>query len=124
MNVSSFVFEQVLKRLQIPKHASNQLQLAGRLSDADGTGFPAELFQLSAPMVTRGLLNFATFQMKSDWLYPYWVYRQLDPKSDSFVARSQNPLFLNITHRNWTLLGSPTGYRRARACSCLHSTNR
>jgi hypothetical protein len=113
MNVSSFVFEQVLKRLQIPKHAINQLQLAGRLSDADGTGFPAELFQLSAPMVTRGLLNFATFQMKSDWLYPYWVYRQLDPKSDSFVARSQNPLFLNITHRNWTLLGSPTGFHEA-----------
>jgi hypothetical protein len=113
MNVSSFVFEQVLKRLQIPSHAIGQLRIAGRLSDVDGTGFPADLFQLSAPMVTRGLLNFATFQMKKDWLYPHWVYKQLDPGSESFIARSQNPLFLNITHRNWTLLGSPTGYHEA-----------
>lgn len=113
MNVSSFVFEQVLKRLQIPTQAIGQLQIAGRLSDADGTGFPAELFQLSAPMVTRGLLNFATFQMKSDWLYPHWVHQQLDPKNESFIARSQNPLFLNVTHRNWTLLGSPTGFHEA-----------
>jgi hypothetical protein len=109
MNVSSFVFEQVLKQLKIPSQAIHQLQIAGQLSDVDGSGFPAELFQLSAPMITRGLLNYAILQMKRDWVYPHWVHRQLDPKNESFTARSQNPLLLNITHRNWTLLGSPTG---------------
>ena len=54
MNVSSFVFEQTLKQLGVPAAAIRQLQIAGRLSDIDGSGFPAELFQLSAPMVTRG----------------------------------------------------------------------
>jgi hypothetical protein len=109
MNVSSFVFEQALKQLKIPSQAIHQLQIAGQLSDVGGSGFPAELFQLSAPMITRGLLNYALLQMKRDWVYPHWVHRQLDPQSESFVARSQNPLLLNITHRNWALLGSPTG---------------
>ncbi|MGD1045454.1 MAG: hypothetical protein ABR936_09035 [Bacteroidota bacterium] len=113
MNVSSFVLEQALKQLGISTDAIHQLQLAGQLSDVDGSGFPTELFQLSAPMVTRGLLNYAVLQMKRDWLYPYWVHQQLDPKSESFVARSQNPLLLNITHRNWTLLGSPSGLHEA-----------
>jgi hypothetical protein len=113
MNVSSFVFEQVLKQLKIPSQAIHQLQIAGQLSDVDGSGFPAELFQLSAPMITRGLLNYALLQMKRDWVYPHWVHRQFDPKNESFVARSQNPLLLNITHRNWTLLGSPTGKHEA-----------
>ena len=86
MKVSSFVFEQVLKQLKIPSQAIHQLQIAGQLSDVDGSGFPAELFQLSAQMITRGLLNYALLQMKRDWVYPHWVHRQLDPKDESFIA--------------------------------------
>ncbi|RPI06650.1 MAG: hypothetical protein EHM64_02110, partial [Ignavibacteriae bacterium] len=118
MNVSSFVFEQTLKRLGVPAAAIRQLQIAGQLSDINGSGFPTELIQLSAPMVTRGLLNYAILQMKRDWVYPYWVHRQLDPKSTSFVARSQNPLLLNMTHRNWTMLGSPNGEYEAIVDPC------
>lgn len=118
MNISSFVLEQALKRLQISPQALHQLQIAGKLSDVDGKGFPPELFQLSAPMVTRGLLNFAVLQMKPDWVYPFWVNQQLHPESDSFVARSQNPLLLNITHRNWTMLGSPHGKYEAIVDPC------
>ena len=113
MNVSSFVLEQALKQLHVPSSAIRQLQLAGKLSDVSGNGFPSELFQLSAPMVTRGLLNFAILQMKRDWIYPHWVHKQLDPQSKSYCARSQNPLLLNTTHRNWTLLGSPNGVHEA-----------
>jgi hypothetical protein len=118
MNVSSFVLEQALKQLGIPTDAIRQLQIAGQLSDVNGSGFPTELFQLSVPMVTRGLLNYAILQMKRDWLYPHWVHQQLDPKSKSFVARSQNPLLLNITHRNWTMLGSPYGEYEAIVDPC------
>ncbi len=118
MNVTSFVLGQALRQLGIPTDAIRQLQIAGQLSDVDGSGFPNELFQLSAPMVTRGLLNYAILQMKRDWLYPQWVHQQLDPKSKSFVARSQNPLLLNITHRNWTMLGSPYGEYEAIVDPC------
>jgi len=118
MNVSSFVLEQALKQLGVPAAAIRQLQIAGQLSDVDGSGFPAELFQLSAPMVTRGLLNYAILQMKRDWLYPHWVHKQLDPNSISYIPRSQNPLLLNITHRNWTMLGSPNGEYEAIVDPC------
>jgi len=56
--------------------------------------------------------------MKRDWLYPHWVHKQLDPKNMSFIPRSQNPLLLNITHRNWTMLGSPNGEYEAIVDPC------
>jgi len=118
MNVSSFVLEQALKQLGVPAAAIRQLQIAAQLSDVDGKGFPSELFQLSAPMVTRGLLNYAILQMKRDWLYPHCVHKQLDPTSASYIPRSQNPLLLNVTHRNWTMLGSPNGEYEAIVDPC------
>jgi hypothetical protein len=118
MNVSSFVLEQALRQLGVPAAAIRQLQIAGQLSDVDGKGFPSELFQLSAPMVTRGLLNYAILQMKREWLYPHWVHKQLDPASVSYIPRSQNPLLLNVTHRNWTMLGSPNSEYEAIVDPC------
>jgi hypothetical protein len=64
-------------------------------------------------MIARGLLNFAILQMNREWVYPFWVHRQLDPRSRSYIPRSHNPLLLNVTHRNWTLLGSPRGFHEA-----------
>jgi hypothetical protein len=113
MDVFSFVLEQALKQLNVPSSAIEQFHIVRNLSAVDEKGFPSELFELSAPMVIRGLLNFAILQMKRDWVYPHWVHKQLDPSSSSFIPRSQNPLFLNTTHRNWTLLGSPYGKHEA-----------
>lgn len=118
MDMTSFVFKQALKGLKIPPQAIEQLRIAQLYSDVNGNGFPRELFELSIPMVTRGLLNFAVLQMKSNWIYPRWVHQQLDPASVSFLPRSQNPLFLNISHRNWTLLGSPHGKYEAIVDPC------
>jgi len=42
----------------------------------------------------------------ADWLWPYWVERQLDPESPSYVPRAQGPFPVNITHRNWTAVGN------------------
>ncbi len=118
MDVSSFVLEQALKQLNVPAYAIKQLQIAGKLSNVEGKGFPQDLFELSAPMVTRGLLNFAILQMKRDWIYPHWIHKQLDPSSPSFIPRSQNPLLLNLTHRNWTLIGSAHGFYEAIVDPC------
>ena len=99
--------------MHLSDEAIRQFQIAGRFSDVDGKGFPRELFQLSAPLIVRGLLNFAFLQMRSDWLFPYWVNRQLDPGTESFIPRGQNPLLINVTHRNWTTVGTLNGYHEA-----------
>jgi hypothetical protein len=113
MNLTSYILEQAFKQLKLPESSQKQFRIASALSDVGGNGFPKELFQLSAPVVVRGLLNYATLQMNRDWIYPYWVHRQLDPNDASFIPRSQNPLLLNVTHRNWTALGSPNGFHEA-----------
>jgi len=113
MNLNSYILEQALRRLQLPESSIRQFQIAGQFSDVDGRGFPKELFLLSAPVIVRGLLNFAVLQMQRDWLYPFWVHKQLDPKSDSYIPRSQNPLLINVTHRNWTMVGTVNGTHEA-----------
>lgn len=113
MNINSFIVKQVFRHLNISASAVKQLEIAGTLSDVDGKGFPRDLIQLNAPMITRGILNFATLQMNRDWIYPFWVHRQLDPKGPGYIPRSQNPLLINITHRNWTAIGSTHGYYEA-----------
>lgn len=113
MPLSSYIVEQALRQLGLPDPSLRQFALAQELSNVDGRGFPRELFQLSAPVVVRGLLNFAVFQMRRAWIYPAWVHRQLDPDDVAYVARSQNPLFINTTCRNWTMLGSPHGAHEA-----------
>ena len=113
MNLTSYILEQAFRQLRLPDSSQKQFRIASSLSDVGGSGFPKELFQLSAPLVVRGLLNYATLQMNRDWVYPYWVHRQLDPNDVSFIPRSQNPLLLNVTHRNWTALGSPNGVHEA-----------
>lgn len=41
-----------------------------------------------------------------DWIRPYWLERQLDPRSTSFVAHGGAPVMANVTHRNWTTVGT------------------
>lgn len=113
MNVTSFILEKAFRRLQVPNRSIRQFLLASSLSEVEGAGFPKELLQVSIPVVMRGLLNFAVLQMRDDWVYPYWVHQQLNPDSESFVARSQNPLLINVTHRNWTAVGTPHGRHEA-----------
>jgi hypothetical protein len=113
MNLTSYILEQALRRLQLPESSIKQFQLAGKFSDVEGRGFPKELFLLSTPVIIRGLLNFAVLQMQRDWLYPYWANKQLDPKSASYIPRAQNPLLINVTHRNWTMVGTLNGFHEA-----------
>ncbi len=113
MNLTAYILDQALKQLRVPAPSRDQFHIASALSDVGGQGFPKELFALSAPVILRGLLNYAILQMKRDWVFPYWVHRQLDPADVSFQPRAQNPLLVNATHRNWTLIGSPHGRHEA-----------
>ncbi|MFZ1977297.1 MAG: hypothetical protein WAV76_05030 [Bacteroidota bacterium] len=58
MSLIPYILEQGLRQLPVPEEAFRQFQTASALSDVDGKGFPKDLFQLSKPVITRGLLNF------------------------------------------------------------------
>lgn len=41
-----------------------------------------------------------------DAVWPYWLERQVDPGSDAFMPLGTPPLARNLTHRNWTRVGT------------------
>jgi len=60
---------------------------------------PIELLRAGVVLHARGLLNSRVLQHNLDWVWPYWVERQFDPKDDAFVPGT-------LSHsRNWTLAG-------------------
>lgn len=48
----------------------------------------------------------AAAQLGPDWLWPYWLERQLDPASPAFIPHGHLPVVANLTARNWTMVGS------------------
>lgn len=68
---------------------------------------PTELLRAGAVLAARGLINSQAIQHNLDWVWPYWVEQQFDPKSESFVPRAFSVTHINITHRNWTAVGYP-----------------
>jgi hypothetical protein len=52
-------------------------------------------------------MNSQAIQHNLDWVWPYWVRRQFDPADVSFVPRAFNLTHINLTHRNWTAVGTP-----------------
>jgi len=78
----------------------------GKLGDI---GTPGDLLRAGAMLHARGLINNQAIQHNLDWIWPYWVTRQFDPRDVSFVPRAFSLTHINLTHRNWTAVGLPTG---------------
>ena len=68
---------------------------------------PLEILRAGIVFHSRGLMNSAAIQHNLDWVWPYWVERQYDPKDVSFVPRAFSLTHINLTHRNWTAIGLP-----------------
>ena len=68
---------------------------------------PAELLRAGVVFHARGLMNANAIQHNRDWIWPYWVERQFDPKDEAFVPRAFSITHVNLTHRNWTAVGIP-----------------
>ena len=68
---------------------------------------PLELIRAGVVFHARGLVNSQAIQHNLDWIWPFWVERQFDPKDDAFVPRAFSITHVNLTHRNWTALGIP-----------------
>lgn len=78
-----------------------------RFSQPSEVAEPIELLRAGAAMHSRGLINSRVIQNNLDWVWPYWVSRQVDPTDRSFLPRSFSITQINLTHRNWTAVGVP-----------------
>ncbi len=68
---------------------------------------PIELLRAGIVFHARGLLNTKAIQHNLDWVWPYWVERQFNPRDRSFIPRAFSFSHINLTHRNWTAIGLP-----------------
>jgi hypothetical protein len=68
---------------------------------------PVELLRAGALMHARGLINNRVIQHNLDWVWPYWIERQFDPRDISFIPRAFSITHINLSHRNWTAIGLP-----------------
>ncbi|HEB78732.1 MAG TPA: hypothetical protein ENI90_09430, partial [Methylothermaceae bacterium] len=60
-------------------------------------GEPIELLRAGIVFHARGLINSRVIQHNLDWIWPYWIVRQFDPRDESFIPRA-----FSITHVNLT----------------------
>ena len=70
---------------------------------------PMELVRSGVILHARGLINSLAIQHNLDWIWPYWVECQYNPRNEAFIPRSFSLTQINLTHRNWTALGIPDG---------------
>jgi len=68
---------------------------------------PMELLRSGVVLHARGLINSIAIQHNLDWIWPYWVECQYNPRNEAFIPRSFSLTQINLTHRNWTALGVP-----------------
>ncbi len=68
---------------------------------------PVELLRSGFVLHARGLVNSQAIQHNLDWVWPYWVVKQFNPKDNSFIPRAFSLTHINLTHRNWTAIGLP-----------------
>lgn len=74
---------------------------------------PNELIPAGVLMQLRGFYNLHALSINSDWIWPFWMERQFNPRSASFIPRAMSLSYINLTHRNWTGVGVPGGTREA-----------
>ncbi len=68
---------------------------------------PIELLRAGIVFHARGLVNAKAIQQNLDWIWPYWVEKQFNPRDPSFIPRAFSISHINLTHRNWTAAGIP-----------------
>jgi len=78
-----------------------------RFAQPSEVGEPVELLRAGVLFHARGLINSRVIQHNLDWVWPYWVERQFDPRDVAFVPRAFSITHVNLTHRNWTAIGYP-----------------
>lgn len=79
----------------------------GKFAQPSEVGEPIELLRAGLVFHARGLMNTRAIQNNLDWIWPYWVERQFNPRDSSFIPRAFSISHINLSHRNWTAVGVP-----------------
>ena len=111
------LIRQVIKYYDEPE----SLQLFDAATKVGGMGssaIPKDLIRIGMRMHLRGLLNTLAIQSNRDWVWPFWVERQFNPRLKGFLPRSHALSHINLTHRNWTILGALGNSHRAVVDPC------
>ncbi len=103
MGLGSFFLEKAASLYGL-EEALKRIQASFNLGESSKIPIPKEIAQGSIDFASRGLLNMFAIQCNLDWVLPYWVERQYNALSSSYVPGTV--LSTNLTHRNWTSIGA------------------
>lgn len=78
-----------------------------RFAQPSEVAVPMELLRAGMVFHSRGFINSRVIQQNLDWIWPVWIHRQFDPRSEHFVPRAFSLTHVNLTGRNWTAVGIP-----------------
>ncbi|HEX7166973.1 MAG TPA: hypothetical protein VF230_08330, partial [Acidimicrobiales bacterium] len=113
MGVYNWALRRAMGRLRITDDIVRHLTTFQRLGETVEVELPRELLPVGARTVFRAVRTRAAAQIGVDWVWPYWLERQLDPTSPAFVPRGHLPVLTNVTTRNWTAIGTVGSDRKA-----------
>jgi hypothetical protein len=113
MGLKTWALRRAFGRFRITDDIVRHLSTFQRLGESMEVELPGELLPVGARTVFRALRTRAAGQLGVDWVWPYWLGRQLDPASPAFIPRGHLPLLTNVTGRNWTMVGSIGSEREA-----------
>ena len=113
MGLRSFLVRRALGRFRITEDITKHLSTFQRLGEHFEVEAPGEMLPVGARTVFRALRTRSAAQIGTDWVWPYWLERQLDPASPAFVPRGHLPFLTNVTARNWTAVGNIGSKREA-----------
>jgi hypothetical protein len=106
MGLKTWALRRAMGRLRITDDIVRHLSTFQRLGETVEVELPSELLPVGARTVFRAVRTRAASQLGTDWVWPYWLDRQIDPHSPAFVPRGHLPVATNVTARNWTALGT------------------
>ena len=106
MSARAWLLRRLMGRLRITDDVVRHLSTFQRLGETVEVELPTELMPVGARTIFRALRTRAAAQISPDWVWPFWLERQLDPGSPAFVPRGHLPFLTNVTHRNWTAIGN------------------
>ena len=113
MSLKAWALRRLMGRLRITDDIVRHLSTFQRLGETVEVELPGELLPVGARTVFRAVRTRAAAQLGPDWVWPYWLERQLDPRSPAFVPRGHLPVLTNVTARNWTMVGNIGSSREA-----------
>lgn len=107
MRWRGFLVRHLLGRFHIDEDIHRHLTTFQRLGATLETAPPGEMLPVGARTVLRAVRTRGAADVSPEWVWPWWLQRQLDPTDPAFVPRGHLPAMQNVTHRNWTLVGNP-----------------